>query len=47
MSVREWFDTDGETWPPDQPKNFTPLVVFHHQCQHTMEQTITTALALS
>ena len=24
-NVRERFDTDEETWPPDQPINFTPL----------------------
>ena len=37
-NVREWFNTDEETWPPDQPKNFTPLVLIHHQGQHTMKQ---------
>ena len=37
-NVRERFNTDEETWPPDQPKNFTPLVLIHHQGQHTMKQ---------
>ena len=38
-NVREWFDTDEETWPPDQPKNFIPLVlIHHHQGHHSMEQ---------
>ena len=37
-NVREWFGTEEETWPPDQPKNFTPLVLIHHQGQHTMKQ---------
>ena len=29
---------DEETWPPDQPKNFIPLVLIHHQEQRTQEQ---------
>ena len=37
-NVQEWFDNDEETWPPDQPKNFTPLVLIHHQGQHAMKQ---------
>ena len=35
---RERFNTDEETWPPDQPKNFTPLVLVHHQGQCSMNQ---------
>ena len=37
-NVREWFNADEETWPPDQPKNFTPPLLIHHQGQHTMKQ---------
>ena len=37
-NVRERFNADEETWPPDQPKNFTPLVLIHHQGQYTMKQ---------
>ena len=37
-NVRERFNTEEETWPPDQPKNFTPLLLIHHQGQHTMKQ---------
>ena len=37
-NVRERFNHDEETWPPDQPKNFTPLVLVHHQGQHSMKQ---------
>ena len=37
-NVRERLNTDEETWPPDQPKNFTPLVVIHHQGQYSMKQ---------
>ena len=42
-NVQEWFNTDEETWPPDQPKNFTPLVLIHHQDQHSMIQSIALA----
>ena len=37
-NVRERLNPDEETWPPDQPKNFTPLVLIHHQGQHSMKQ---------
>ena len=37
-NVRERFNTDEETWPPNQPKNFMPLLLIHHQGQHTMKQ---------
>ena len=37
-NLQERFNTDEETWPPDQPKNFTPLVLIHHQGQHSMKQ---------
>ena len=37
-NVRERFNPDEETWPPDQPKNFTPLVLIHRQGQHSMKQ---------
>ena len=37
-NVRERFNTDEKTWPPDQPKNFTPLVLIHHQDQYSMKQ---------
>ena len=37
-NVRQSFNTDEETWPPDQPKNFTPLVLVHHCGQHSMKQ---------
>ena len=37
-NVRERFNTDEETWPPDKPNNFTPLLLVHHQGQHSMKQ---------
>jgi len=26
------------TWPPNQPKEFTPLLLIHHQNQHTLKE---------
>ena len=37
-NLRERFNTDEETWPPDQPKHFTPLVLIHHQGKHSTKQ---------
>ena len=44
-NVRERFNPDEETWPPDQPKKFTPLVLIHHQGQHSKKQATNTSLA--
>ena len=38
--------TDEETWPPDQPKNFTPLVLIYHQGQHSMKRPTVVAQAI-
>ena len=37
-NVRERYRSDKEAWPPDQPRFFIPLVLIHHQGQHTMKQ---------
>ena len=37
-NIQEWFNTDEKTWPLDQPKNFTPLVLIHHRGWHSMKQ---------
>ena len=37
-NVRERFNTNEKTWPPDQPKIFTPLVLINHQDEHTMKE---------
>ena len=29
---------DDDTWPPEQPKSFTPLLLIHHQGHRTPEQ---------
>ena len=36
---------DEDSWPPDQPKDFIPVFVIHHQGQHTLQQE--TALQLA
>ena len=38
--VRERFHNscDGETWPPDQPKHYVPLVLVRQQGQNIREQ---------
>ena len=34
---------DEGAWPPEQPKNFTPLALIHHQHQHNLQQSATLA----
>ena len=31
------FTVAKDTWPPEQPKEFTPLVLLHHEDEHSME----------
>ena len=38
-NVREQFDTEEEPWPPDQPKDFIPLVLIHHHGKYTTKET--------
>ena len=38
FNIQERFNADEETWPPDQPQNFIPLVLIHHQGQHSTKQ---------
>lgn len=33
------FSTGRDTWPPDQPKHFTPLVLIHKQGRRTKKET--------
>ena len=37
-NLQERFNTDVETWPPDQPKDFIPLVLIHHHSQYSIKQ---------
>ena len=38
ISIQTRFMVDRDTWPPEQPKSFTPLLLIHHQGDHTPEQ---------
>ena len=38
ISIQTRFIVDHDTWPPKQPKSFTPLLLIHHQGDHTPEQ---------
>ena len=34
INIQTRFRVDEDTWPPDKPKNFTPLLLIHHEGQH-------------
>ena len=38
ITVQTRFLVDDDTWPPKQPTSFTPLLLIHHQGDHTPEQ---------
>ena len=38
ISVQTRFMVDHDTWPPKQSTSFTPLLLIHHQGEHTAEQ---------
>ena len=38
ISVQTRFIVDHDAWPPKQPTSFTPLLLIHHQGDHTPEQ---------
>jgi len=37
ISIQTRFTFDEDAWPPNQPKDFTPLLLVHHQGRHTIE----------
>ena len=41
------FAVDEDTWPPNQPQEFTPLLLVHHDCKQTSEQVTAMQLAES
>ena len=43
INERTRFKIDKNSWPPDQPKSFTPLLLIHHKGQHTIDQTVEVA----
>ena len=38
ISIQTRFMVDDDTWPPKQPKSFTPLLFIHHQGDYSPEQ---------
>ena len=40
------FTVAKDTWPPEQPKEFTPLVLLHHEDEHSMEHVTAITKAL-
>ena len=38
INVQTRFMVDDDTWPPEQPKSFTPLLLIHHQGHRTPQQ---------
>ena len=45
LNIQTRFTVDEDSWPPNQPEDFTPVLLVHHQDQHTFEQA--TALQLA
>ena len=43
INVQTRFMVDDDTWPPEQPTSFTPLLLIHHQGHRTPEQVTTLA----
>ena len=40
------FTVAKDTWPPEQPREFTPLVLLHHEDEHSMEHVTAITKAL-
>ena len=45
LDIHTRFAFDEDTWPPNQPQDFTPLLIVHHKDKQTFEQP--TALQLT
>jgi len=43
ITTQTRFAAEEDTWPPKQPKQFTPLLIIHHQGDHTIKQSTTLA----
>ena len=43
INVQTRFMVDDNTWPPEQPTNFTPLLLIHHQGHRTPKEAEATA----
>jgi len=40
VSIQTRFALDENTWPPNQPKDFTPLLLVYHQGEHSINTTV-------
>ena len=47
LNIQIRFAVDEDTWPPNQPQDFTPLLLVHHEGQQTFKQATATQLARS
>ena len=43
VNIQTWSRVDEETWPPNLPKTFTPLVLIQHQDDRNIKQSIAMA----
>ena len=43
ITTQTRFTVEEDSWPPKQPKQFTPLLFIHHQGQHTIKTSTTLA----
>jgi len=43
IAIERRFHPERDTWPPKQPKQFTPLLLIHHHGQHTIKHSTTQA----
>ena len=47
VSIQTRFAVDKDAWPPNRPKDFIPVLLIHHQGEHTVEQAAALQLAES
>ncbi|XP_065913093.1 NACHT, LRR and PYD domains-containing protein 3-like isoform X2 [Dysidea avara] len=47
LSIQTRFSVDEDAWPPNRPKDFIPVLLIHHQGEHTVEQAAALQLAES
>ena len=45
LNIQARFAVDEEAWPPNQPQDFTPLLLIHHEGQYTFKPTAALQLA--
>ena len=45
LNIQTRFAVDEDAWPPNQPQDFTPLLLVHHEGQYTFKPTAALQLA--